>query len=444
MNDWYEAERRVERAEELLARQQWPEAVQELRAALAIHPHNTQWLIQLGRALDEMGSLEEAVAVFRRALELEPDHIESLYRTGICLARLGRPDEALVPLERIEQVEPGFERAYCHRILLHAQLQDHERAEEVFYLARQYREQCPHCYHNIAVSLAARGLLDKAIYCWQRTLDIDSDYPSVHQRLAEAWWRKGQLEKARQHYLHELRNQPGALEPILDLGRLLLEMGRFDESGEKFRRGVELAPESAAAQHLYGCWLTAAGRLDEAIDALERSLRLDPTHPASHLQLGRLLLARGQKDAAAQHLRAELVLGPRDHRLLLELSNRLLDCGEHRPAVAALRRLVDLHPEDAAGWHNLGVAHFLAGRYAEGIGPCLHALKLKPTMTVAMYNLALAFRHMQDYDLALRWARRAVSSASHDASLRSLELRLRLMRGWDRLCRGVRRLAWWR
>jgi len=444
MNDWYEAERRVERAEELLARQQWPQAVQELRAALAIHPDNARWLSQLGRALDEMGSLEEAVAAFRRVLELEPDDIEALYRTGICLAQLGRPAEALQMLERIERIEPGFERAYCHRILLYAQLEDHDRAEEVFYLARQYREQCPHCYHNIAVSLAARGLLDKAIHCWQRTLDLDGDYPAVHQRLAEAWWRKGHLEKARQHYLQELRRDPGALGPILDLGRLLLEMGRFAESGEKFRRGVELAPDSAAAQHLYGCWLAAAGRTDEAIQALEQSLRLDPTHPASHLQLGRLLLSRGKADAAAQHLRAELALGPRDQRLLLELSNRLLDCGEHRPALAALRRLVDLHPQDAAGWHNLGVAHFLAGRYAEGIAPCLHALKLDPRMTVAMYNLALAFAHLQEADLALRWARRAVRQAPHDASLRSLEMRLRLLRVWDRLSGGVRRLAWWR
>src|SRR5690606_13351656 len=122
----------------------------------------------------------------------------------------------------------SFEPAYCNRIIAYTEVGDHDKAEEMFYLARLYKEQCPHCYYNIGCSLSARGLHDKAIYCWQKTLDLDEDHPEVHVRIAEALWSKGELEQARKHYLIGLRQDPGAMATLLDLGELLQEMQRTE------------------------------------------------------------------------------------------------------------------------------------------------------------------------------------------------------------------------
>ena len=51
--------------------------------------------------------------------------------------------------------------------------------------------------------------------------------------------REEELEKARQHFLMELRRNPGDTETLLDLGELLLEMEHHEEAGEKFRRAIE-------------------------------------------------------------------------------------------------------------------------------------------------------------------------------------------------------------
>src|SRR5919112_1340875 len=174
MNDWDDAERRVERAQELFEQHRWQEALEELRAATSI--------------------------------------------------------------------DPSHEPSYCHRIITYSETGDHERAEEMFYLARLYKEHCPQCYYNIGCSLADRGQYDKAIYCWQKTLDLDENHPEVQVRIAEALWGKGELEAARQHYLIGLRHDPGDTDTLLDLGELLMEMGRTEEAGEKFRRAIELAP----------------------------------------------------------------------------------------------------------------------------------------------------------------------------------------------------------
>src|SRR5947199_9692795 len=109
----------------------------------------------------------------------------------------------------------------------------------MFYLDRMYKEQCRDCFYAMGCSLQARDLYDKAIYCWQRTLDLDEEHPEVHVRIAEALWSKGLLEQARRHYLVGLRHNPGAMQTLLDLGDLLLEMGLSAEAGEKFRRAME-------------------------------------------------------------------------------------------------------------------------------------------------------------------------------------------------------------
>src|SRR5205823_7128453 len=127
---------------------------------------------------------------------IDENDLQAMNHLGVDLHRVGNFDEALGTFERIEQLDASFEPAYCNRIIAHSELGEHDKAEEMFYLARLYKEHCPHCYYNIGCSLAARGLYDKAIFCWRRTLELDEDHPEVHVRIAEALWSKGQPEQA--------------------------------------------------------------------------------------------------------------------------------------------------------------------------------------------------------------------------------------------------------
>ena len=90
MNDWQDAEQRVERAKELFDQHKWSEALAELRAAVAINPYNSGWLFNIGLTLDEMDRFDEAIEAYREALEIEPDDIEALNHLGTDLSRVGR------------------------------------------------------------------------------------------------------------------------------------------------------------------------------------------------------------------------------------------------------------------------------------------------------------------------------------------------------------------
>lgn len=427
MSDWHDAERRVEKAQQLYAQRRWHEALAELSAAVAVDPSNSAWLFNMGLILDELGRRGEAVEWYRRCLRIEPDEIEPIYRIGADLCRMGRHDEALLALNRIESLNASFEPAYCWRIAAYAGLGDHEKAEECFYLARQYKDECPECYFNMGQSLFQRGLTERALYCWQRSVDLEPDRPQTHLHIARALRRQGNLEQARQHYVQEWRLDPANVQSLLELGELLMEMGWLEEAGEKFRRAIDIAPADPAGHLHHGRWLLACERLPAARQAVQRAMELDPGYPAAQLTLARIALRERNWMQARKHLRAEYRRRADEPRVLIELANLLVDCGQNRAAAACLERLVHREPNNAAAWQDLAVAQFLCRRFDAGVSSCLEALRCDGNCAEAMFNLALAYQQQGDLLRSMLWIRRARQIDGQDASYQRLELRTRLL-----------------
>jgi tetratricopeptide (TPR) repeat protein len=446
MNDWHDAERRVELAGQFFQQRKWSDALRELQAATRINPYNAAWFHNMGLVLDELGRFEEAVDAYRKADRLKGDDLETLSRLASDLHRVGRPRGALRTLRRVSGIDPSHEPAYCEAILIHAELGEHEQAEEMFYLARLYKDQCPRCYDYMGRSLVARGRFERAVFCFQKCLDLDANAPDVVMRLAQAYWKKGENEKARRHFLADLRANPGRLETLLDMGDLLAEMGLNDEAGEKFRRAIELSPEHPASYFRYGRWLIRRGKIDDAQAAFEKTLRLDPTHCGPNLELAKLAHRRGDELSTLRYLRAEHLRRPRQTEVLLGLGNLWMDVGELRTAIACLGRLLHDHPDNIDAWLNLAVAQFLRRDYRQGIRSCRQALCRDQNNRTAMFNTALAYERLGKYERALHWTRRALKLQPRDPNLQRLENRLGLLRWLSRILAVPKRLmhAMWR
>src|SRR5208283_1229989 len=67
MNDWTEAEHRVEKAQRFFEQRKWGEALRELQLATSVNPYNSSWFFNMGLILDEMGRFEEAVEAYQEA-----------------------------------------------------------------------------------------------------------------------------------------------------------------------------------------------------------------------------------------------------------------------------------------------------------------------------------------------------------------------------------------
>ncbi len=438
MNDWFEAEQRVERAQQLYESQRWLEALEEISAAIEINPHNASWHCNRGYILDQLERFDDAIKAYEHALDIDPNDREAMTALGVDLTRTGRCARALDIFEECARQFPDFEPNYCHRIVTYAEMGQHEKSEEMFYLAQQLTEECPHCYYNIAISLADREQWDRAIWCWEKTLELDPQYVGAKARVAEAYRAKGDFSAAKEYYLAELREDPGDVELLAELADLLLEMGENDAGREKYRQIIELDPENAEAYAALGQLAVAEGEYEVALDCLQTAHQLDEQCPGLHQYLGEAYLRLGRHSDARYHLDLALQRNPDNRHALMSMGNCLLETSRPTQAAVFFRRLIELEPELPGPHHNLGVCCFLRHKFGEGIAHCLKALEIQPTYVMAMHKLALAYLHLGRWGDARKMIRRALLADPDNLQMRQIARRFR----WYRLARFLRTIFW--
>jgi protein O-GlcNAc transferase len=294
----------------------------------------------------------------------------------------------------------------------------------MFYLAQQLREDCPHCFFHIGSSLAARGLYEKAIFCWLRALDIDPAYPTVKQYIAQAYRDQGNLDRAREYFLAEIREDPGNVDLLFDMAELELEAGNPGKAAAKLRQVVELEPDYGQAHFALGEVLLDMEEPREALEGLRTAMELDPGIPRLQLRLGQAYLLLSEFGDAARHLSAAYAEEPDDKSTLMAWGNCLLRLGRAEEAEAIFRRVIAMEEESPDAHHNLGVCCFLQGDYETGLHHELRAVELNPEDVLAMHKAVLAMIHLGRWSEARGMIDRVLLVDPEDTALRQLRDRL--------------------
>jgi hypothetical protein len=99
----------------------WAEAVERIRAAIAIRDDAPAWHFNLALALHELDRYEETAGATRAALRLAPDFAPAHYMLGLALKDLGRLDDAIAAYRAATARAPDFAEAHygeAHALLL--------------------------------------------------------------------------------------------------------------------------------------------------------------------------------------------------------------------------------------------------------------------------------------------------------------------------------------
>lgn len=381
MHDWQEAEHRIERAQRLCEMRHWAEALVELDAALAIQPDNAAWHAQRGVLLEELGRSEEAAGAFERSLDIDgsdPDVVMALATTLVSLNRLAR---ALGLLEELSKQVPDYHPAVCQRIKVLAQLGKHEAAEETFYLAQQTVDDCPDCFFYLAESLAARENDERAMYCVERTLELEPHYYGASRRMAELHRKAGRLADAREALLDELRLEPGDTDILCELGGAALLMNDLPAAAAKFEYVLELEPDHSQAHAALGTIYLKLGRFEESVKFLVSARNLDTSDDQQsniEFQLAVGYCKLGRFADARRELGSLLERHP-DHGTALKLLARcLLAMDRASDAGDVLRRRLSSSDQDPEARLLLGLGFIRLGKTERALEEFEKVVSLEP------------------------------------------------------------------
>jgi tetratricopeptide (TPR) repeat protein len=421
-----EAERKAHKAFELYEDGKMSQALDQLETALEINPSNSAWHFNKALTLDAVNRFDDAIGEYEIALQLNPNDLEILNSLAVDYTRTGQYDLAIETFEHIQELDPKFEPCYCNRIITYAEMELHDLAEQMFYLAQQIDAHCALCYYNIGNSLFVRREYKKAIRCWLRTSELEPSHPQINYRIAQAYWSDGDNNRAHEHFLTELRANPGDVDVILDFGLFLLETADIESAKEKFNRVLELTPDFPAALFYLGEVAFNNADYERAIQLFNQALQKDDAIPGPQYRLAQYALMNGQKQDARNYLVSEMKLAPANADILVSMGSMFLAIGDIDLSTNCLLRAVDIDCANADAYYYLGLASAIKSRFEDAAEFFAHALDIQPEHPLALRDSAITYMVMGKSANAAERIKKACLLTGTDTQLRSISHKIRL------------------
>ncbi len=150
----------------------------------------------------------------------------------------------------------------------------------------------------------SRHQVDRAIAHLERAVGIAPQFSAAWNNLGTIAYQSRRYPDAEGYFRKAMEQDSTAFEPLVNLGGVLLTMGKLDEALDFNLYAVLNRPNDALANAQLGMTYFAVNNLDLAIKYLEVARRLDPAH-FSHPQmtLAEIYLRRGQPKAAAEQMK---------------------------------------------------------------------------------------------------------------------------------------------
>jgi tetratricopeptide (TPR) repeat protein len=313
----------------------------------------------LGIALKAQVKLEDAISCYRKGLELNSNVAAAHNTLGTFLNEQGKPDEAVASFLTALELAPNLPTADEN---LRKTLTAQGQLDKLNSLYAGLNPSTAVAQFQLGKKLQKMGLIEEAVQCHRRAIELDPTLPYVH----------------------------------FVLGNLLRERGQLAEASASFRKAIEIEPTKASSHFCLGCVLYDQGRLEDAEQCLRRAIELDDTLAASHYVLGNVLLKLGRDDEAAESYIRAVDRDPTNAHAHAKLGDIRNKGGRWDEAIAAYRKAIDHDGKSAPTHLSLGLALKNQGNLGEAIVALRRAAELFGTDSPQAERCSAAIRDCED------------------------------------------------
>ena len=246
-------------------------------------------------SLDMLGRYPEAIADYKRVITSAPDWWEAHANLGICHARNGRPEEAERALRRgLEECPASPEirdELAAHLLAQNKNLKEAlSLAEEAVALGQ---DEIRHLYTLGEVRLAL-GDEEGSAKAYRSVLDLDPEDPNAHLEMGLYHERRGEVERAEEHFVESLKQEPGNPRALYSYASLYYATDDLETAEDLLVRAVTVDAGYSPALSALASIRARRGDYATSLDYIEKAV------------------AAGERDA--EHFRQALEFAPlRNH-----------------------------------------------------------------------------------------------------------------------------------
>lgn len=353
----------------LLTAADYPDAAEPcfLNAGV-LAPADYRWPYYLAHAYRKRGDLDRAATFFIQALTLRPDDVATLVWLGDVALSQGRVGEA----------EPRFAMALS--------------LEPASLSAR----------FGLGRSALAREDYRRAVEYLGDVLKRDPEAAGAHYPLGMAYRGLGDLKKAETHLRQRKNHDILPADPlIVDLEVLLdspqayesrgiraLNKRQWPEAAALFRKGLDLAPDSAALGHRLGTVMFMTGDPAGAQQQFEQVVRASPDYHPAQYSLGVMLQDKGLHAEAIGRFTAALRARPGYVEARLRLATSLRRVNRAKESLPQYEQVLAENPNLTEARFGRAMALVQLGRDQEARDRLVADVKAFPDQSVFAHGLA--------------------------------------------------------
>jgi Tfp pilus assembly protein PilF len=150
---------------------------------------------------------------------------------------------------------------------------------------------------SVAVIIAFAFCAKSALPDWKNSeaafrqaLNVTKNNHIAEIGMGNVWLGRGDLPKARSHYLESLRIKPDYPEAMINLGIVYMKQGLFEDAIAQYGKALEASPTDVKILNNLGVALACKGRHEEAVIRFREALRRSPGYQEASDNLAKVMM----------------------------------------------------------------------------------------------------------------------------------------------------------
>ena len=398
----------------------YDDALVSARTVLRDNPDSIKALGLLGKAYSAMGSTELAVESYTKAFQLSkgtPVIANQLATSFIQQRKFTQADEVLQ-----ESIAQGNQSLDAIKLLTQVKLAlgEWDVAEKLARQLQKVEGQEALSEQLLGVAYQGKDLQGESIKAFQRAHDLAPSAVQPIVSIAQAYFRSGELEKARQFLDSVLSTDKENVTAYLLLGQLSQAEGKQAEAVAHFNKVIEIEPKQGVGYRNLAIVYRRSNELDKEEETINRAVAAMPERPILTMGQASIYERQGNFDKAIETYEALLKT---DSNLLVAKNNLASLLTDHRQDQASIDKARSIAAElrsssipqfrDTYAWVSVKSGANLeeAVVILEGI------VKENDQVDVYQYHLGEAYRKKGDSEKAMRHLNKAVELANPESDV---------------------------
>lgn len=374
--------------------------------------HHRAYLIW-GIALTNQRKFEEAEEKFRIAQSLEPRFPMTYNSWGNLERARRRIDAAARKYWRVISLDPKYAFAWGNLGNISNDRREYRKALIYFRRAIKLDPRFAGAFTSLGFALWRLNRFEEATKAFARAIDLEPKLGWGYTNWAHMLQRLRQYDEA----LAKVENAPETFNPaevLATCGDILVDMERFEEAAEKYRRASEAEPALNRGLSGMGLLLIRQRRFREAVQICEEALHRDRYNTPALTFLCEALFQLGQFEQAIVKYEELLEFDPYQAPALVGwglILKRLHRLGE---AETKLKLAIKIDPTDSWAWRSWGEILREKHCYDQAIEKFRKAVKVNSSEPYSFTAWGIALVALGRHDEALGKFREALIRDDRD------------------------------